>query len=216
MSLKIYGRRSAFNVQKVAWFVGELGVAHEHIELGGAFGGLDSASYLKRNPHGRVPLIDDGGTVIWESHTVLRYLAATCGGDRFWSDDPATRSQWERWMDWSQCTLQPAFLTGVFWGYYRTPEAIRDMTTVNARIADCAKHMLLLDEAIGANTYLLGDQLSLADITIGTNFFRYFNIDIERPAVANVERWFAALSERPAYQEHVMLAFGDMYGRLSY
>jgi glutathione S-transferase len=214
--LKVYGRRSAFNVQKVAWFVGELGIPHEHIELGGSFGGLDDPAYRKLNPHGRVPLIDDGGTIVWESHSVLRYLAATYGRDSFWSDDPAKRAKWEPWMDWALCTLQPAFLTGVFWGFYRTPEAQRDVATVNAKIAACGRYMQLLDEAIGDNEYLLGDEISLADVTIGVNFFRYFYIDIERPDVPNVERSFANLATRPAYRAHVMLPFNDMYGRLSY
>lgn len=214
--LKVYGRRSAFNVQKVAWFVAELGIEHEHIELGGTFGGLDDPDYLKRNPHGRVPLIEDCGTVIWESHSILRYLAATYGRDRFWSDDPAVRASWEPWMDWALSALQPAFLTGVFWGNYRTPEADRDMETVNAKIAACARYMELLDGVIGDRAYLLSDELSLSDIAIGVNFYRYFGLDIERPNVPNVERWYANLAERPAYQDHVMLPFEHMYGRLSY
>jgi len=214
--LKVYGRRSAFNVQKVAWFTGELGIAHEHIELGGSFGGLDEPDYLKLNPHGRVPLIDDHGTIVWESHSILRYLAATYGKETFWSDDPAARARWDPWMDWSLSALQPAFLTGVFWGYYRTPEADRDMATVNAKIAACSKFMTVLDGAIESGPFLLGDKLSLADVVIGVNFFRYFSIDIERPSVPNVERWYEALRERPAYREHVMLPFDDMYGRLSF
>jgi glutathione S-transferase len=161
-------------------------------------------------------LINDNGVIVWESHSVLRYLAASHGADRFWSDDPARRSQWEAWMDWSQCTLQPAFLRGVFWGYYRTPAAQRDKPAVEASIADCARYMTLLDNVIGANDYLLGEQLTLADIVIGVNFYRYFNMKIDRPSLLNVERWFATLQSRPAYQEHVMLPFDDLYGRLDF
>ena len=172
--LKLYGRRSAFNVQKVAWLVAELGLAHEHIELGGSFGGLDDPAYRARNPHGRVPLIDDNGTIVWESHTILRYLAATRGTDLFGPDEPARRSRWEPWMDWALCRLQPAFLTGVFWGFYRTPEAERDMAVVDRHIETCTQYMTLLDREIGDKAYLLGDRLSLADIAIGVNFYRYF------------------------------------------
>lgn len=214
--LKLYGRRSAFNVQKVAWLVAELGLAHEHIELGGSFGGLDDPAYRARNPHGRVPLIDDNGTIVWESHAILRYLAATRGTDLFGPDEPARRSRWEPWMDWSLARLQPAFLTGVFWGFYRTPEAERDMAAVNRHIETCTQYMTLLDREIGDKAYLLGDQLSLADIAIGVNFYRYFNIDIARPALPNVERWYATLQQRPAYRDHVMLPFDELYGRLDF
>ncbi|WP_343717951.1 glutathione S-transferase N-terminal domain-containing protein, partial [Inquilinus sp.] len=69
--LTIWGRRNAFNVQKVMWLVGELGLPHEHIPAGGDFGGLDDPAFRARNPHGRVPVIDDGGMVVWESHSIL-------------------------------------------------------------------------------------------------------------------------------------------------
>lgn len=99
--LTVWGRRSSFNLQKVMWLIGELGVEHRHIEVGGRFGGLDTPEFRAMNPHGRVPVIDDAGTVVWESHTILRYLAARYGGETFWSGDPAARSRFERWMDWS-------------------------------------------------------------------------------------------------------------------
>ena len=86
--LKIWGRRSSFNVQKVMWLVGELGLAHEHIDAGGRAGGLDDQAFLVMNPHGRVPVIADGDAMVWESHAILRYLAARHGAGRFWSDDP--------------------------------------------------------------------------------------------------------------------------------
>jgi len=59
--LKVFGRRSSVNVQKVMWLVGELGLPHEHVPLGGAFGGLDTPEFLAMNPNGRVPVIDDDG-----------------------------------------------------------------------------------------------------------------------------------------------------------
>src|ERR1700736_2922983 len=103
--LTVYGRKSSFNLQKVMWLVGELGVAHRHIEVGGAFGGLDEPAFRAMNPHGRVPVIVDGETTVWEFHAILRYLAARYGTGSFWSEDAAARAHWERWMDWAQTTL---------------------------------------------------------------------------------------------------------------
>jgi glutathione S-transferase len=214
--LTIYGRKSSFNVQKVMWLVGELGLANRHVELGGAFGGLDAAEFRAMNPHGRVPVIADGATVVWESHAILRYLAARYGDGTFWSDDPAVRSQIDRWMDWAQTTLQPDFLTGVFWGFYRTPQTQRNMPVVADKIRRCAVHFRLLDAILADRSFLLGERLSLADIPIGTHLYRYFGVDIARPAVPNVERWYRALQARPAYRAHVMVPFGDLYGKLEY
>jgi glutathione S-transferase len=214
--LKIWGRRSSFNVQKVLWLADELGLAYEHLDAGGKFGGLDSPGFLAMNPHGKVPVIDEDGTVVWESQTILRYLAARHGGTRWWPDDPAERSLAERWMDWSATTLQPDFLMGVFWGFYRTPDAQRDWPAIRAKVAACAAHFRLLDRVLEGRRYLLGDAPTLADIPAGTALYRYFEVDIERPAVPNVEAWYQRLQERPAYRTHVMLPFEELRGRLAY
>jgi glutathione S-transferase len=214
--LTIYGRKSSFNLQKVMWLVGELGLPHDHIEAGGAFGGLDEPAFRVMNPHGRVPVIVDGETTVWESHAILRYLAARYGAESFWSEDAAARSQCERWMDWAQTTLQPDFLTGVFWGFYRTPAAQRDMRAVEEKIRRCAAHFQMLDTILAGRAFLLGGRLSLADIPAGTHLYRYFNIDIARPRMLNVERWYRVLAERPAYRAHVMIPFAELEGRLEY
>ncbi|MEM8704087.1 MAG: glutathione S-transferase N-terminal domain-containing protein, partial [Pseudomonadota bacterium] len=82
--LKVWGRRNSSNVQKVMWLIGELGLAHEHIPAGGSFGLTDTPEFLAMNPHGRVPVIDDNGTVIWESQAILRYLATLYATPPLW------------------------------------------------------------------------------------------------------------------------------------
>jgi glutathione S-transferase len=214
--LTIWGRRNSFNVQKVMWLVGELELQHEHISVGGSFGGLDTPEFLAMNPHGRIPVISDAGTIVWESHAILRYLAACYGKEKFWSDDPGIRSQADRWMDWSQATLQPDFLTGVFWGFYRTPESQRNWAAINESLQRCNADFRLLDTIRSDQPYLGGNTLTLADIPTGTTLYRYFELEIERPVLKNVEAWYQRLQERPAYREHVMVPFHEMYGRLSF
>jgi len=212
--LKIWGRRSSFNVQKVMWLVGELGLAHEHIQAGGSFGGLDEPAFRALNPHGRVPVLEDGELAIWESHAILRYLAARYGQGIFWADDPAARSHVDRWMEWSQTALQPTFLNGVFWGYYRTPEPQRDWPAIRKSLDDCADLFRGLESVLANQSFLAGDQLTLADIPAGASLYRYFELDIERPNLPNVEAWYLRLQQRPAYREHVMIPFGELHGRL--
>src|SRR5215468_4547469 len=101
----LLGRRSSFNVQKVQWLLGELGLDFEQRELGGRFGGLDTPEFLTLNPNGRIPVLVDGDVVVWESHAILRYLAATHGGDSWWPRSAAARSFPDRWLDWSETTL---------------------------------------------------------------------------------------------------------------
>jgi glutathione S-transferase len=214
--LTVWGRRSSFNLQKVMWLVGELAIEHRHIEAGGQFGGLDTPEFRAMNPHGRVPVIDDNGTVVWESHAILRYLAAHYGRGSFWIDDAAERSRVDQWLDWSQTALQPDFLIGIFWGFYRTPEPQRNLSAIKESINRCTRHFQLLDRLLSGQTFVLGNQLSLADIPIGTHLYRYFNLEIERPSLPNVDAWYRRLQDRAAYCTHVMVPFGELRGRLAH
>lgn len=214
--LKVWGRRNSFNVQKVMWLVGELGLAHEHIPAGGDFGRLDEPAFRALNPHGRVPVLEDGDLAVWESHAILRYLAARYGRPQFWSDDPAERSHVDRWMDWAQAELQPAFLDGIFWGYYRTPETQRDWPAIRRSMKVCARHFGRLDAVLAKQPFVAGERLSLADIPAGTSLYRYFGLDLERPDLPHVAAWYERLQDRPAYREHVMIPFADLRGRLAH
>jgi glutathione S-transferase len=195
------------------WLIGELGLPHQRIDAGSDFGGLDTPDFLAVNPHGRIPVIMDGDVAVWESHTILRYLAAKHGAGRFWSDDPAARARVEGWMDWSHTTLQPDFLVGVFWGFYRMPEEKRNWPAIKAALARSSNDFGKLDRLLEGRTFLLGDTLSLADITAGTSLYRYFELEIERPQLAHLERWYRTLQEREAFRTHVMIPFGELRGR---
>lgn len=212
----IWGRRSSYNVQKVLWLADELGLDYEHVPAGGQFGQLDTPAFLAMNPHGKVPVLRDDDVTVWESHAILRYLAARHGGPAFWHVQPAARARADAWMDWAQTALQPAFLVGVFWGYYRTPEAQRDTAAV-ARSLD-ATHACLrkLDEALADQPYLSGAVLGLADVPAATSLYRYYELDIPHPPLAHVRAWYDRLQARPAYRQHVMVPFGELRGRLDF
>lgn len=214
--LTIWGRRSSFNVQKVLWLAGELGLAYDHVPAGGSFGRLGDPDLLALNPHGRVPVLQDGELAVWESHAILRYLAARYGSGNFWSEDAGVRAQIDGWMDWAQTSLQPAFLMGVFWGYYRTPEPQRNWHEIRKNLDRCAELLGLLDKILARRPFLAGDRLTLADIPAGTTLYRYYELDLERPSLPNVEAWYGRLQHRAAYREHVMVPFEELRGRLDY
>jgi glutathione S-transferase len=211
--LKVWGRRSSLNVQKVLWLVGELGLDHEHIPAGGEFGGLSTPEFRTLNPHGKVPVVEDGDVAVWESHSILRYLAARHGAPRFWAKDPAVRSQSDRWMDWFATTLQQPFLGGLFWGYYRTAPEQRNWPAIERNIKTCAHLFGFLERQLEGREFLCGDALSLGDFPAGAALYRYFEMDLPRPPLPNVGAWYARLQARPAYREHVMLPFDELQGQ---
>jgi glutathione S-transferase len=213
--LKIWGRRNAFNVQKVMWLIGELGLDHERVDAGGSFGGLDAPDFLRLNPHGRIPVIEDKGTIIWESHAIIRYLAVRHARGSLWPSEAAARSFADRWMDWSLATLQPAFLD-LFWGYYRTPAEKRDPSFIDKAIERCDRCYRLLDRNLSDQPYIAGERFTMGDIPAGTTLFRYRSLNVKRPLLRNVEAWYRRLAERTAYREHVMIPFDELFGRLEY
>ncbi|HEX3918263.1 MAG TPA: glutathione S-transferase N-terminal domain-containing protein [Caulobacteraceae bacterium] len=213
--ITLWGRRNSINVQKVLWTLAELGLAYEHIDAGGDAGGLDDPAFRAMNPHGRVPVLRDGETALWESHSIVRYLCAAYSPGALSPVGALARAGCEAWMDWTLATLQPAIM-GLFWGFYRTPPAQRDAARNRDLAADGARAVELLDLWLASRPFVAGAALSVADIPAGTLMFRYFGMDIERPDVPAISAWRARLETRPAYREHVMRPFADLAGRLAY
>ena len=209
--LKVWGRATSVNVQKVMWAVGEMGIAHERIDVGGRFGGLTTPAFLALNPSARIPTIEDDGVVVWESNAIIRYLAARYGEGALWARDPGARAPADAWMDWMQTTLAPDFY-GVFWAVVRTPADRRDRAAIKDLTKQLTGHYELLDRQLATRPYLVGDGFSLADIAVGVTLYRYFEMEIERPALSNLHAWYKRLKERPAFRDHVMVSFEELRG----
>lgn len=214
--LRIWGRRNSINVQKVMWAVGELGLTHERIDAGGSFGGLDTDEFAVMNPNRRIPVLDDSGTIVWESHAIVRYLAVKYGPGSLAPGDSGICAQSDMWMDWVLADLQPAFIGGVFWNFYRTPETRRNWESIRKGLARSTILFRLLDRHLDGRFFVAGDSLTIGDIPAGVQLYRYFNLDIDRPELPNVEGWYKRLQEREAYRAHVMVPFDDLYGRLTF
>ncbi|WOF73547.1 glutathione S-transferase family protein [Parvibaculaceae bacterium PLY_AMNH_Bact1] len=213
--IRIWGRASAFNLQKAYWALLETGQPYERIDAGGDFGGLDSPGFLARNPNGRIPVIDDDGFVLWESQAIIRYLAEQHAPILI-PDDVQGRALAAQWMDWAQTTLLPAALD-LFWGGVRTPKEKQSAAFVDRALKRTTAALTLLDKELSTRDYLVGDGFSLADIPAGTCLYRFFEMkDLERPALPHVTAWYTRLSDRPAYQQAVMVPFDDLIGKESF
>jgi glutathione S-transferase len=212
--LKIWGRANSINVQKAMWAVGESGVAHQRINAGGPFGGLQTPEFRAMNPNTRIPVIDDDGVVVWESHSIVRYVSAKYGKGTLSAEDPAERAKADMWIDWTLADLQNAFM-GAFAGFWRTPENQRNMNMVRNAWMRTNALLQLVDAHLAGKTFITGDNFTMGDIPAGAQLFRYYEMQIplERPKLPNVEAWYARLKDRPAYREHVMVSFQDLKGR---
>ena len=200
--LKIWGRRNSSNVQKVMWTVGELGLAHERVDIGGEFGGNNKPAYLALNPNGLVPTIEDGDLILWESNSIVRYLAGRYGPGKLEPKNAKARALASQWMDWQISVVLPA-LSPAFWGLVRTPLEKRDHAAIAASQAKTTDAMKILDANLSRNVYVAGNAFSMGDISVGVFTYRFRQLVPERPPLTNLERWYASLEQRPAFRDHV-------------
>lgn len=213
--VRLWGRASSANVQKTLWSLGELGVSYEHRLVGGAHGGLDTPDFRAMNPNGLVPVLQDGELTLWESHAILRYVAAAYGADGLWPSDPRQRAIADQWTDWTATTFQPAWIS-LFWLLVRTPEDQHDLEAIAAAHAKTVAALRILDANLAERDYLAGDRLSYADIAAGVSLYRWFSMEIDRPAMPGVENWYRRLQERPAFRRAVMVSYAELVGRLAF
>ena len=210
--LRIWGRISSINVQKVVWCAGELGCEFERIDAGGAFGVVDTPAYGRLNPNRKVPVIEDDGFVLWESNAIVRYLCARYGGAAGGSEPsfgrtggglmPASltaRAECDRWMDWQATEFSP-MLRDAFLQLIRTPPEQRQPAVIEESVRRCEPLLAILDEALADRAFLVGDGFTMADIPIGCTVHRWLALPIERIARPNVDKWFERVRNRAAAQ----------------
>ena len=198
--LTMWGRNTSSNVQKAMWAVGELKLPCERIDVGGAYGRTKEPFYLAMNPNSLVPTLEEeDGFSLWESNSVVRYLAAKHGSLE--PADPKVRAKAQQWMDWQLSVMGPA-ITPVFWGLIRTPPEKRDQAAIDAGKEKTTAAAKILDAQLGKTRFVAGDAFSYGDIPVGVMTRRYVELVPERPALPNLERWYAELAKRPPFIEH--------------
>jgi glutathione S-transferase len=201
--LKIWGRKNSVNAKKALWALEELEVPYERIDAGLQFGVVNTPEYRKMNPNGLVPTIDDEGFILWESHAIVRYLAAKHGAGGLWPTDLRVRADADRWMDWA-FTFAGA-LRPVFWNLIRTPPDQRDAKLVAEGAQKAGELATYVDARLADRPYVAGESLTMGDIPLGCHLQIWFRLDIARPRVPHLQAWFERLCARPAYTKIVDL-----------
>ncbi|MBV9551330.1 MAG: glutathione S-transferase family protein [Alphaproteobacteria bacterium] len=203
--LKIWGRTTSSNVQKVLWTCSELGIAYDRVDHGGPFGGNRDPEYLKLNPNGLVPTVIDGDLVMWESNTICRYLCSTHpDGEKLYPRDPAARTHVERWMDW-QLSVIGAPMGALLQGLIRSTPETRDAAAIEAGRRRAIAGWEIVDDAVTAQPYLAGQSLSLAEVVMGTHIYRWYNYPIERPEMPHLRQWYERFCNRLAFKNHIVM-----------
>lgn len=200
--LRVWGRVNSINVQKVLWALAEVGVPYERIDAGMAFGVNDTPAFKAMNPNGLVPVIDDGGYVLWESNAIVRYLAAKYAPGTLYPDDIGARFHAEQWMDWQATTFNAA-ITPLFIGLVRTPPEKQDKAAIETARQRTDACIAILDAHLADRAWMGGERFTIADIPAAAGANRWYRLPVERASRPNVERWLAALEQRPGFANHL-------------
>jgi glutathione S-transferase len=196
--LRVLGRATSGNVQKVVWLLEELGAPYKREDYGRQFNNTQDAVYLKLNPTGKVPTLVDGDTAIWESNTILRYICNKLGGQALYPADPAARSRVERWMDWQLASLNGPYVA-IFKeakkpAAERAPSWAQDAKELKAQLD-------ILETGVGAGPWIAGASFTLADICLGPIVNRCLDFPVDLPGLAGLRAWRDKVAARPAFKK---------------
>jgi len=209
--MRLWGRQSSINVQKVLWCLAELGLEKdkdfERIDAGMHFGIVRSPEFLKLNPNGLVPTLEDGDLVLWESNTIMRYLVSQHDKNKRFPSSIATQFSSEKWMDWQVGTLWPV-LRPTFIGLTRVPEAEQDHARIQKAYQDTNQLFALLNQILESQAYCSGEQFHIGDIVLALCVHRWILLNEtfpkqtgERTNLKNINRWLKQLEGETYFQE---------------
>jgi glutathione S-transferase len=193
--IRLLGRSTSGNVQKVLFVLEEIGVKYTREDYGRQFNNTQTPEYKKLNPNSKVPTLIDGDTVIWESHTILRYLAAL-HKPALTGTTPAEKTYVERWMDWLLASLNTPYVA-VFKDSKNEPD--KRAADYAAQSADLVAQLKILEGHIAGKSYFALDRLTLADIALSTIVKRCLEFPIEKPNLPELTRWMKSMEARPAF-----------------
>lgn len=200
--LKIYGYAASINVRKVLWVCDELGLSYEREDWGGAYRPTSDPQFKALNSAGMVPIINDDGVIVWESNTIVRYLAASRDRTDLLPQQPAARAQVEQWMDWQGSDFNNSWRVA-FQGLVRNNPAFQDRDAIDSSVRQFSTMVGIVDAQLGrTDAYIAGDGFTVADIAIGLSLRRWHSIPVARPRYPNVERYYERLLTRSGFQRY--------------
>jgi glutathione S-transferase len=200
-ALRIYGiaRTRAF---RALWIAEELGLDYEHlpIEIGGA--GAGAPEFRAINPNGRLPFIDDGGFVMFESLAITLYLGKKHSNGKLYPGSLEAEAKAWQWSFWAIAEVD----RGVnIWSLHavRLPPAERDAAKRDEALKVVAAPFRVLDAAVAKQNYLLGDAFTVADLNVAAVISRAVDMDLS--AVPNLKAWLTRCLDRPAARKALAL-----------
>lgn len=199
--LEIWGRVNSINVMKVVWACAELET--RHVLHAPPRGTPEAIVARTQNPNGRYPVINDNGFILWESHAIVRYLCYKYGLGSLYPMDVRARGHAEQWMEWQQTTFAPPL---ALLSHLLKRDGRPNTDTVSRAIGELERLLTILDKQLGEAEFVLGTNLTMADIPVGIAVDRWMRLPIAPRIGTNVSRWYKTLEQRSAFKTAVSAA----------
>lgn len=201
--LKVLGRTSSINVRKVLWACMELEMPFEHDpDWGISDRSTKSPEFLAFNPNAQIPVLVADDFVLWESNSILRYLANSHGASPLYPSSAQARARVDQWLDWQAAELNPTWVY-VFHSLVRHNPNFQDPALLRQGQARWAAAMAILDgQLTRTGAYVAGTGFTLADIAMGLSINRWYQTPFLRPAFAAVDAYRRRLAEREGYARY--------------
>lgn len=188
------------NCKKVRAVAYELGIPLDCVTVN-LFDGARTAELLAKNPNGRVPVLEDGEFVLWESTAIMRYLAR---GSALVPTDPRRAADMDRWIAWQLAHLGPAMSKVA---RERIVKALRghgepDLARIAEGTADFHAATAVLEASLRDDAYLAGP-LSLADFALAPHYDLAGACQLDLAPYPRVSSWLARVCARPSMQRAI-------------
>jgi glutathione S-transferase len=200
-SLRVLGRLGSINVRKVMWTAAVLGLPVQREDWGTGHRSPREPGFLALNPNALVPVLVDGPTVLWESNTICRYLAARQGDTGLLPAAPGERARVEQWMDWQATELNDAWRTAFLALHRGVPTPAE---AVQASADRWNQKMRLLDEQLArTGAHVAGEAFTVADVVMGLSAQRWKATPIDHLDLPAVAAYLLRLRAQPGFAEFV-------------
>jgi glutathione S-transferase len=203
--ITLYGRTNSINVQKVLWVLDHLKIPYTQVNAGMQFGVNNTPEFLSKNPNGKVPLLQDGDTAVWESHAICKYLCNITNGQSLYPVNAAERAAVDQWLDWAIGTLYVS-MGIVFLQLVRTPEAQRNMARVDEESKKTVDAFRVLNAHMAGRRFIAGQHMTLADIVLSAATYRCAALKIihlDHPECAAIKPWYELMRHQEEFKKWV-------------
>ncbi|WP_144143500.1 glutathione S-transferase family protein [Paraburkholderia sp. BCC1884] len=200
--LQILGKTTSINVRKVLWMATELGLAFEQQDWGSGFRSTEAPEFVALNPNAMVPVIKDGEFVLWESNSIIRYLAGRYDGAFLYPSDPCERARCDQWIDWQASELNRSW-SYAFLALVRRSAAHQDSRQIELSCANWTKHMAIVERQLEkTGAFIAGRAFSLADIPIALSINRWLETPLAHAEFAALTAYMERLAPRQGFREY--------------